>query len=516
MPGHDALSRLQAVVLVTLVALSSVIGTALVSGAYLTPRNDEVVQTIIETHTVTNTETSVLERTETIVDYITTTRVITEAHSEAPAEDISEEEIVTDQPLAEPTETPVPVEEETGEPNDPYSQLDALEAEIDALWQDRSLALRSSYERLARGLDDLESQGIPLEEIERVRQKLFDLFPEEEILSEFPECTTQVFTVPPIDLDELREITPLGNLGPPGHTLPTEHMYLHISAGGTTSRTIPLRAPGEIYITDVVLNPSGEPSGESTIRFALCRDVFGYFNHVKILSDELSSVIADIECEAWTVNPGNVCAKRLLYKVSPGTVLGEVGHLQGNFDFGVFDYRTRLDYVNLWRYGDPDANGLYRPRSLYIVCPLDLYDSDTRSALYDKVARSAEPVCGTVMQDIPGTLQGNWFQTEAGADTEWNALLAFVYDNHDPSKAVISIGGVFTDPSKWEFTPDDSGLTNRKFSDVTPDGNIYCYDEGQTGRILVQLASETELQIEHQKGSCSPDLQFNDPTTYWR
>jgi hypothetical protein len=67
--------------------------------------------------------------------------------------------------------------------------------------------------------------------------------------------------------------------------------------------------------------------------------------------------------------------------VPAGTILGSVGDLQGNFDFGAFDYRTNLAYVNPGRYGDPEASGLARSRSLSIVCPLDLYDDETRGSL---------------------------------------------------------------------------------------------------------------------------------------
>jgi hypothetical protein len=35
------------------------------------------------------------------------------------------------------------------------------------------------------------------------------------------------FTAAPIDLSRIRIITALGNLGPPGHVLPTDHAYLY-------------------------------------------------------------------------------------------------------------------------------------------------------------------------------------------------------------------------------------------------------------------------------------------------
>jgi hypothetical protein len=207
-----------------------------------------------------------------------------------------------------------------------------------------------------------------------------------------------------------------------------------------------------------------------------------------------------------------------MHKVSPSTILGEVGDLQGNFDLGAFDYRTQLSYANPWRYGNPEAEGLQRSRSLSIICPIELFDEETKSRLYEKVFRTVDPICGEVMQDIGGTLQGNWFQGESDPrnPASWDGQLAFVHDNNDPSKLVISIGGFFTDSGKWEFMPLTSGYTNRRFSDVRPDGNIYCYSSAESGRILVQLASPLELSIEHQSETCSDDIQFRNPVIYRR
>jgi hypothetical protein len=119
------------------------------------------------------------------------------------------------------------------------------------------------------------------------------------------------------------------------------------------------------------------------------------------------------------------------------------------------------------------------------------------------------------MQDVPGTLQGNWFLDEA-LSSEWSRHLAFVYSNGDPSVAVISIEGGFSAPIKWEFVPEESGLSNRKFSDVTADESIYCYDRGQPGRVLVQLTSDTGLRIEHQGGSCTGAMELTNPAFYGR
>ena len=279
-------------------------------------------------------------------------------------------------------------------------------------------------------------------------------------------------------------------------------MYFHLTAGGTTSATVPLRSPGDVYLTTV-----SEAGGEYSMTFALCDQVYGYFNHVKELSEAVQALLADVPCEQWNSNPANICAKNLEAKISAGTVLGGVGALQGNFDFGAYDYRVRHNFANPER---------YRGRSPTIVCPLDLYDSPVREELFSKVARTAQPLCGQVMQDVPGTLQGNWFYGDVTAESTWNQHLAFVPDNHDPATSVISVGGQFMSPTAVRFQAQMSGQIDRQFHDVAADGSVYCYRDGPSGRIVLEMTSDVELLIERQAGACSAGVSLSSPATYRR
>lgn len=348
--------------------------------------------------------------------------------------------------------------------------------------------------------------------------------------AQLPACTGQQLTVAPVDLLDLRELSPRGNLGPPGHTFPTDHMYLHLEGENSETHLLNLRAPGDVTIMNVTSTPNETmPDGEEySIHFALCQDVFGYYNHVKKLSDDMKSILSDVPCEVWTTNPGNLCTKEIFHTVSAGTVIGKVGHLQGNFDLGAYDYRTRLGYIVPEHYGDTTATGLARPRALAIICPLDLYaDGPEKDGLLSKILRTAEPICGVVAQDVANTLQGNWFEGD-GSDSSYGNLLAFVYDSSTPSTAVVSVGGTITIAGKIEFNEQLSGFTNRRFADVTVDGNRYCYENnaslnpwfapGLTGHVLVELTSSTTAKVEHQTGTCAGYSlpNFVSPTTYSR
>ena len=195
--------------------------------------------------------------------------------------------------------------------------------------------------------------------------------------------------------------------------------------------------------------------------------------------------------------------------------MGTVGGEHRSFDFGTYDYRVTRPAANPEQYSKPRWGWGHDPIST--VCPIDLYDENTKELLDHKLEREIEPRCGVVMQDIPGTLQGNWFYGEESGYSE--NQLSFVHQNIDPTLVIIAIGGTFTDAARWRFTPTNTGKINREFSQVTPDGNIYCYEKKEGGsdtRIIVEMVSDTKLKIEQQSGDCSGTSTFRNPTIYNR
>ncbi len=327
-----------------------------------------------------------------------------------------------------------------------------------------------------------------------------------------PACDGKEFTHFPVDLNKIYEISPIGNIAPPGHTFPTEHSFLHISPGGSTTETLPLSAPADVTVVHIseIRGITQDPV-DYTIYFALCKDLIGYYNHVKELSGNLAGEYKSTECEDWSSKPDSSCAKNMFYNGKAGEVIGEVGRLQGNFDFGLIDLRKKHTFANEERYGI---------RSLYIQCPYEYYPIGMKNQFYELIERNDDRQCGTSAQDVPGTLQGNWFYGDGSANAahNWDTHLAFIYDNENPQTAVISIAGKITDPQKWEFKPESSGSINRRFVDVRPGNEIYCY-ENIGERILLKLVSEKELHIELQKKKCSgynTNYEFVKPVTYLR
>ncbi|KAF6245495.1 hypothetical protein [Nitrosopumilus sp. b2] len=377
-----------------------------------------------------------------------------------------------------------------------------------------------SQQEFNHALEYLIEQGILQYKQKEVlkEEKIFRIeIPTEEERLELPECDGKFFTTYPVDMNEVKSITPLGNLGPPGHTFPTQHPHIHLGEYDT-SYSYPLYTPADVFITSVSWqeNITQDPI-DYVIYFALCKDIIGYYNHVKALSDEVKHIIEKVECESFSIKSEGSCTKVLLDKIEEGSVLGQVGLEQGNFDFGLIDISKKLDFIKQERYPIRDR---------YVNCVFDYYEDPMKQQFYDLINR-IDGTCGHVMQDVPNTLKGNWFHESAQKEyvVDWNVYLAFVDHYEDPSIQVVSIAGIITEPSLFKFIPKTNGEINREFSQVTSDGNIYCYEGANIiryfekvplGKILVQMIGNETLQIEHQTGNCTRNENFTNPTFYNR
>jgi len=78
-----------------------------------------------------------------------------------------------------------------------------------------------------------------------------------------PLAQTLVFTQSPIDVAAIEFVVPLGNLNPPGHTLPTDHVYFYHRL-----RTIPRRRSTTSWRP---LAASSARRGAETTTWCACR-----------------------------------------------------------------------------------------------------------------------------------------------------------------------------------------------------------------------------------------------------
>ncbi|MBI4018326.1 MAG: hypothetical protein HY368_01845, partial [Candidatus Aenigmarchaeota archaeon] len=276
-----------------------------------------------------------------------------------------------------------------------------------------------------------------------------------------PECSDGMLTLPPVDLGRITAIEPIGSSNPPEHTLASSSTDTYIAVDTqNTENTVPLYAPGKIWIT--VIQPrygvTQDPE-DHVIHYALCRDVFGIVDHVKSFSPEMMKIVENYKCPYGGTPGDGRCPILLLEPVEAGTKLGEVGRKQGNFNFGTWDLRHTNNFVNPARYG---------VRSLHSTCPFDYYSSPLREQLTSLLDREDRD-CGTVEYDVLGTLQGEWFYNNATNRMrgDWFNQLFLGYSNKFPEAAVISVGGVISEPIKIMFVPERSGTRNAGFETVS-------------------------------------------------
>lgn len=325
-------------------------------------------------------------------------------------------------------------------------------------------------------------------------------------------------TVSPVDPDFIESIAPLGNLNPPGHTFPTDHMYFYLRRNGGATLETGLYAPGGMTVTSASAFEHVN-AGITDFRITLeCGAVSLVFSHVTTLAENRFGPTTDLS--GWPlVNEYTTGGEtyRLYEKpfdlaVLAGDSLGTTGGNPGQWalDVGAYD-ASRISGVSAnparWQYS----------QYVHAVCPLEFYApgpvADTLWARVDRSGLANDPYpCGRVLQDVPGTAQGCWF-LEGIADTypEDNHL-ALAWQNRRPAVASISAGAMIpTLPSgAYDFTPQTTGTLNRDFSGVAPGGTVYGYTPPTlAGVVIVTMPDSTHLWIEHLPGATTDPATWN-------
>ena len=367
-------------------------------------------------------------------------------------------------------------------------------------------------------------------------------------LFSLPNCgESTLLTVPPLDKDDYQVIVPLGLLSPPQHVLPTSHIYYHlkgenrdegVSPTSNPPKVVEIRAPGDVRILGISYTIAYRDGAlwytDYDLLFAPCRDWLFDLLHVSTLNPELRKLQETTEpsrCDDYgsADRRYTYCTAPVLLDITAATVLGTAGgKVSVALDLEAYDLAAAaLAFANPRRYlSDLDLD-------LHVACPFDAFAPRARSEQLDRVGgydgqpRTVEPVCGQVMQDILGTAQGNWFTSDFEGHVDWEKELALVHHHVDPTRSAISVGGTVMDMGLWLFSAKAQGLVNREFSQVGPDGLVYCYQGGISnqgsgepevfpGRLLVKLETSTKMLVEQQDGSCLENPAFVNPTNYHR
>ena len=314
------------------------------------------------------------------------------------------------------------------------------------------------------------------------------------------------FTVAPFDATDITALVPLGNLNPPGHVFPTDHMYFYCF---TDKPSLEIKSPGNVTVVRIGKTHynAGLPNDhyDYTIYFGSDKSYL-WWGHVSNLSPRLLTLVNNFNlatCET-PYSIGNSTYQQCFLNVSIAASSGETIGISNTFnglagmDFGAF------------------VNGSG-------TNPLEYFDEHSRTMLetklgrFDgKVKRTAMPICGEIIQDVTATALGNWIKPGLQNHTE-EFNIALVKDNIDPSIQAISTGNSIPGlPSNvYYFVPQSSGFTNRHFVDVKADGNTYCYTLGilnfpfpgnsliPSTSVIIKMENGSTLSVEKRNCDCS-------------
>jgi hypothetical protein len=269
-----------------------------------------------------------------------------------------------------------------------------------------------------------------------------------------------VFEVPPVEYGAIDIACPMGNLNPPGHTFPSNHMGFYLS--GTGSHLVRAHAAGTIQ--KIYYNSGFD---DYSIQFKHTGRVYSYLDHVE---NPYGRVKAGAEVQAGD----------------------SIGRATSYLDVGVIDYDTTRHFI---------VPGRYHENSLHCGDVYLYFTEDVRQKLLARNRRTAEPRGGKIDFDIDGALSGNWFLD--GTPVTWEASsylygesqIAFVYDMWDPSKIVIACGGGWSAAPFCCFlsvnSPDPAAVTTAR--GLVKYQTIHA---GKTDVVAVQMLKSRKIKVE--------------------
>ena len=332
------------------------------------------------------------------------------------------------------------------------------------------------------------------------------------------------FSVLPVDLASVPFVTPIGGLGPPGHTLPTDHVGFYLTGTGIT-----LRSPSDMTIREVrrttyLASPFRQGQSDYSVTGALCQDQELIIGHIQTVVAGIEAAVSTSDCETYSTADETVqsCRSETNMALTAGATIGTVGGPSaGAFDWGLHDPRHTNFFVN------PDR---YAPPVLDAVCPYDPFISPMKEQLYDligdglRTASGESPQCGSMSVDVAGTASGAWVLQsdpviQAGDETNFAVLAP--HPLFPQSQQAFSLGPTTlfatSGAGNDTYPLETSGRVNRRFSDVPTDGLLYCYvyDASVAAwSYFVRLAAGPVLTIEKVTHAAGATPCGADPSTW--
>jgi len=333
------------------------------------------------------------------------------------------------------------------------------------------------------------------------------------VAATLPSCPSgAVLDSYPTEMAKIGGIDPLGHVQPTGHTFPSDHIYYYSSTNSVVTPSV--FAPGSIHVTGISASTylNAVPVfTDYSVTFYPCSNLRFYYGHVRTLSSPLVAQLSATTpyCSTYSTGGSNIqyCSYYTNFVMNSGDLIGAI-QTNGSLDFGGSDDRTSIFYVSPARRG---------PTQLDTICPIDYFTSSLKATMQAKLGRFdggyqrvTPPICGTIAADVANTAKGYWYHP-GSPDNPEDPHLSLIDNNVYAPQQTISVGNSLPNGGgQWYiFTTASSGVHPRDFSQVTADGNIYCYDTffdplGQSIPLIsapiyiLQMTSSTTLRFEKQ------------------
>ena len=297
----------------------------------------------------------------------------------------------------------------------------------------------------------------------------------------------------PIAVAAITDLESLGAMNPPGHTIPTDHVYLYYvpvnfppaQPGGTPAGpwpVLPVYAPGSGKVVWII--SSSGPATDVKAMVQMTGEFSYYLDHV-------------------ILDPGIQVGSA----VTAGQRVGQTGPYSGAVDLGVvYTAVTLPGFVNPAR---------YEGQTLHTDSPYKYFTEPLKSQLYGLVRRNAADKDGRIDYDLRGRLVGNWFhESVAVADSmgpsAWPKQLAFCPDSNNPAQPRVTLGGYGGLLGKWKPSPGDPDPAQVSVaSGKVAYRLLYLGDNSRAGLMIVQVLDEVRIKVQVFPGSTADAADFD-------
>ncbi len=244
------------------------------------------------------------------------------------------------------------------------------------------------------------------------------------------ESCAVIFDYPPVNLEKITHIEPMGSVHGE-HVAPIDHQYYQNF--NNDQPTIEVYAPGDGVVREIQHMGSfkgdvqREPFDDYRLIIEHSCTISSVFIHIDKLSDKIKKAApafgqytgADVPVQAGEI----------------------IGWFDTNVDYNVVDKAITINLI------EPKSYSWHQDR-IHIQDPFLYFNNQLQQKLIAKSLRTAKPEGGLIDYDKDGTLLGTWFREGTNGweglrqERYWADHLSVIYDSIDPDHVIFSIGTI--------------------------------------------------------------------------